>query len=64
MSQKHKKIKNKSFLAYIMFTSGSTGIPKGVKISHANLIYLIKWIKKYFKIKKKRCIFKFKSSPF
>ena len=52
MSQSHKKIKNKSFLAYIMFTSGSTGIPKGVKISHENLIYLIKWIKKYFEIKK------------
>lgn len=29
-------------LAYIMFTSGSTGIPKGVKITHKNVISLIK----------------------
>lgn len=52
MNKTCKNIKNKSFLAYIMFTSGSTGIPKGVKISHANLIYLIKWIKKFFNINK------------
>jgi len=31
--------------AYIMFTSGSTGIPKGALITHANLLSFISWSK-------------------
>ena len=30
-------------VAYIMFTSGSTGIPKGAAITHQNLIHFINW---------------------
>ena len=52
MSKKCRKLKNKSFLAYVMFTSGSTGKPKGVKISHSNLMYLIDWINRYFRLSK------------
>jgi len=30
-------------LAYIVYTSGSTGVPKGVEITHANLSHLVRW---------------------
>ncbi len=34
--------------AYVIFTSGSTGQPKGVPISHENLIPLLRWGREYF----------------
>ena len=36
--------------AYIMFTSGSTGIPKGALMTHANVLNLIDWSRQTFKI--------------
>ncbi len=36
--------------AYIMFTSGSTGFPKGALISHANLLNFINWAAETFEI--------------
>ncbi|KTD37472.1 type I polyketide synthase WcbR [Legionella nautarum] len=39
---------NPSDLAYILFTSGSTGLPKGVLIEQEGLIDRLLWMKNYF----------------
>lgn len=39
-----------SSLAYVVYTSGSTGLPKGVLIEHAGLLNLITWHRRAFSL--------------
>lgn len=37
-------------LAYVIYTSGSTGVPKGVEVTHGNLMHLVRWHNRAFQV--------------
>ncbi len=51
--KKRTKLVDGDTIAYIMFTSGSTGSPKGVAVTHQNVIHFIAWGRNFFKISSK-----------
>ena len=48
--QRLSRLVDGACIAYIMFTSGSTGVPKGVAVTHQNVLHFISWGRDFFSI--------------
>lgn len=51
-------------IAYVIYTSGTTGVPKGVEVTHKNVVSLVKNTKEIFNFSSKDCWLLFHSYSF